>query len=76
MDEDYPLIELTAADRCDGCGARACTLAKHEDFGELLFCLHHRNKNEQSLLDEGWTLIDDYQVFEMLTGNNKYAAPV
>lgn len=40
--------ELTAADRCDACGAQAyvrVTLAT----GELLFCAHHSNENKAKL---------------------------
>ena len=40
--------ELSAADRCDACGAQAyvrVTLAT----GELLFCAHHANENKSKL---------------------------
>jgi hypothetical protein len=32
---------LTAADRCDRCGARAYVRASLSSGGELLFCAHH-----------------------------------
>jgi hypothetical protein len=32
---------LTAADRCDRCGAQAYVLARLTSGGELLFCAHH-----------------------------------
>jgi hypothetical protein len=32
---------LTAADRCDRCGARAYVRARLNSGGELLFCAHH-----------------------------------
>jgi hypothetical protein len=32
---------LTAADRCDRCGARAYVRARLSSGGELLFCAHH-----------------------------------
>jgi len=32
---------LTAADRCDRCGARAYVRARLISGGELLFCAHH-----------------------------------
>ena len=35
-----PVSELTPADRCDRCGARAYVRAVLAD-GELLFCAHH-----------------------------------
>ena len=39
---------LTAADRCDSCGARAYVRVVLE-FGELLFCGHHGRKLLPSL---------------------------
>ena len=39
---------LTAADRCDSCGARAYVRVVLE-FGELLFCGHHARKFLPSL---------------------------
>jgi len=33
--------ELTAADRCDRCGAQAYIRARLASGGELLFCAHH-----------------------------------
>lgn len=59
LDNETPMIEFSAQDRCDRCIGRAYTLAKHEDFGELLFCPHHSRKVRQALFDEGWTIIDD-----------------
>ena len=32
---------LTAADRCDRCGAQAYVRARLHTGGELLFCAHH-----------------------------------
>ena len=32
---------LTAADRCDRCGAQAYVRARLNTGGELLFCAHH-----------------------------------
>jgi hypothetical protein len=32
---------LTAADRCDRCGARAYVRVRLSSGGELLFCAHH-----------------------------------
>ena len=32
---------LTAADRCDRCGAQAYVLARLTSGGELMFCAHH-----------------------------------
>lgn len=70
IDKDLPLIEFSALDRCDGCGARAYSAARRDDVPqELLFCLHHRNKNEHDLLDQGWEIIDGTEALEMLAEN-------
>jgi hypothetical protein len=53
LDEDNEIEEsldrdLTAADRCDACGAQAyirVTLST----GQLYFCAHHGNENKQKL---------------------------
>lgn len=39
---------LTAADRCDNCGAQAYVLVEMES-GELLFCAHHARKHREKL---------------------------
>lgn len=59
IDEDFPMIDFSAQDRCDRCIARAYTLAQHEEYGELMFCPHHSKEVRQNLFDEGWTIIDD-----------------
>jgi hypothetical protein len=38
--DDQPRHQLTAADRCDSCGAQAYIRATMAS-GELLFCAHH-----------------------------------
>jgi hypothetical protein len=40
---------LTAADRCDRCGARAYVRAVLPGGGELLFCAHHGRAYEAAL---------------------------
>ena len=40
---------LTAADRCDRCGAQAYVRAALHAGGELLFCAHHGRKYEEKL---------------------------
>ena len=37
------MTTLTAADRCDRCGARAVVLVELE-AGELMFCGHHATR--------------------------------
>lgn len=41
--------ELTAADRCDRCGAAAQVRAVLASGGELLFCGHHAREHESRL---------------------------
>jgi hypothetical protein len=40
---------LTAADRCDRCGAQAYIRVRLASGGELLFCAHHGKRYEQRL---------------------------
>jgi hypothetical protein len=40
---------LTAADRCDRCGARAYVRAFLPSGGELLFCAHHARRHDGRL---------------------------
>lgn len=42
---------LTAADRCDRCGAQAYVRARLHAGGELLFCLHHSRDHLDKLRD-------------------------
>lgn len=44
-----PTQPLTAADRCDRCGAQAYVRVVLNSGGELLFCAHHARKHEESL---------------------------
>lgn len=46
--EGFTEPELTAADRCDACGAQAYVRVGLST-GELLFCLHHANENKAKL---------------------------
>lgn len=48
--EEQELAEyrLTAADRCDACGAQAY-IAAEVNGSELLFCAHHGRKYEEKL---------------------------
>ncbi len=40
---------LTAADRCDRCGAQAYLRVTMANGGELLFCAHHGRAHENKL---------------------------
>ena len=42
---------LTAADRCDRCGAQAYVLVRLISGGELLFCAHHGREHLPKLHD-------------------------
>lgn len=44
-----PASPLTAADRCDRCGAQAYLRVVLINGGELLFCAHHGRKFEPEL---------------------------
>lgn len=48
---------LTAADRCDRCGAQAYVRARLHAGGELFFCLHHSREHLPKL--RGLAEIDD-----------------
>lgn len=45
--------QLTAADRCDRCGAGARVRAVLPAGGELLFCGHHANEHTARLREQG-----------------------
>jgi hypothetical protein len=40
---------LTAADRCDRCGAQAYVRVTHNGGAELLFCAHHGRVHSDAL---------------------------
>ncbi|MFD4294843.1 hypothetical protein ACFWPA_10530 [Rhodococcus sp. NPDC058505] len=48
---------LTAADRCDRCGAGARVRAVLASGGELLFCQHHANEHEDRLRAMNATIV-------------------
>ncbi|KEI45949.1 DUF7455 domain-containing protein [Saccharopolyspora rectivirgula] len=51
--------ELTAADRCDRCGAAAKLRAVLPSGGELLFCGHHAREFEPRLREMNADLQDE-----------------
>ena len=51
-------IPLTAADRCDRCGAAAKVRAVLPKGGELLFCRHHFNEHEARLVELSATVVE------------------
>jgi hypothetical protein len=55
------MLELTALDRCDACGARAHHKATKPGLVgmELLFCNHHYREQRDVLLNEYWLIESD-----------------
>ena len=54
-----PSASLTAADRCDRCGAQAYIRVVLEAGGELLFCSHHFNEHADKLRPKAAEIIDE-----------------
>jgi hypothetical protein len=50
---------LTAADRCDRCGAQAYIRARLVTGGELLFCAHHGREHLPALMDKAVDVLDE-----------------
>ena len=51
--------ELTAADRCDRCGAQAYIRARLVTGGELLFCAHNGREHLPALMDKALDVLDE-----------------
>ena len=51
--------ELTAADRCDRCGAQAYVRATLDSGFDLLFCAHHFHENEARLREVAVRIQDE-----------------
>lgn len=49
MNATITAAQLSAADRCDRCGARAYIKVTLPGGGELLFCAHHGRAHETAL---------------------------
>ena len=54
-----PSAPLTAADRCDRCGAQAYLRVELQSGGELLFCAHHAREHGDKLKEIAVTLVDE-----------------
>jgi hypothetical protein len=54
-----PSSPLTAADRCDRCGAQAYLRVELQSGGELLFCAHHAREHGDKLKEIAVTVIDE-----------------
>ena len=54
-----PSSALSAADRCDRCGAQAFVRVILTSGGELLFCAHHSREHAEKLKDIAVTIHDE-----------------
>jgi hypothetical protein len=50
---------LTAADRCDRCGAQAYLRVELLSGGELLFCAHHAREHGDALKEVAANVVDE-----------------
>lgn len=50
---------LTAADRCDRCGAQAFIRARLAEDHELLFCAHHGREHLEKLRSIALEVVDE-----------------
>lgn len=50
---------LTAADRCDRCGAQAYLRVELQTGGELLFCAHHAREHGDKLREIAVNVVDE-----------------
>ena len=54
-----PSSPLTAADRCDRCGAQAYLRVELQSGGELLFCAHHAREHGDKLKEVAVNVLDE-----------------
>ena len=54
-----PSAALTAADRCDRCGAQAYLRVELHSGGELLFCAHHAREHGEKLREIAASVHDE-----------------
>ena len=50
---------LSAADRCDRCGAQAYLRVELQSGGELLFCAHHAREHGDKLRQIAANVVDE-----------------
>ena len=50
---------LSAADRCDRCGAQAYLRVELQSGGELLFCAHHAREHGPKLKEIAVNVVDE-----------------
>jgi hypothetical protein len=68
IDQQNPVLDFNAMQRCDACGQQALVLAGMEGLSDLLFCGHHITKHATALRNAGWTLIADNVRWEEIYG--------
>lgn len=56
-----PSPELTAADRCDRCGAQAYVRVILHSGSDLLFCAHHWRDNSEALRSVAASIHDEIE---------------
>ncbi|KHL14594.1 hypothetical protein CLV56_0145 [Mumia flava] len=54
-----PDAALSAADRCDRCGAQAYVRVEMSNGFELLFCAHHARRHDEKLREVASTIHDE-----------------
>ena len=54
-----PAPSLSAADRCDRCGAQAYLRVELQSGGELLFCAHHAREHGDKLREIAANVVDE-----------------
>ena len=54
-----PSSALSAADRCDRCGAQAYLRVELQSGGELLFCAHHAREHGDKLRQIAANVVDE-----------------
>lgn len=63
-------IALTAADRCDRCGAQAFLRVELAEGAELLFCAHHAREHGDKLRQVAVNLYDETHKLSGTDGAN------
>lgn len=63
-----PSASLTAADRCDRCGAQAYVRVVLTAGGDLLFCAHHYAEHADRLRPQAAQILDEtHRLTEVVT---------
>ena len=68
---DNAAPEMTAADRCDACGAQAYVRVLMAGGGELLFCAHHARKHSEALASVATHIHDETERLHAETENER-----